>query len=125
MLQHLKKSQKIYECYAENCTKMYKKKWQPLFNEFVADNEAKQRSAFLKSHSADQKKKKNTLKDVFLADQPYKTRNTWGSPSEHFIHSFQLIPDLENTSIFLLFKNRASAANKQMESFYNYWLQVL
>lgn len=45
-----------YYDYAENCTKMYKKKWQPLFNEFVADNEAKQWSAFLKSHSGDQKK---------------------------------------------------------------------
>lgn len=63
---------------------MYKKKWQPLLNEFVADNEPKQWSAFLKSHSADQKK--NTLKDIFLAVQPYNTTNTWGCPSEHFIH---------------------------------------
>lgn len=29
-------------CYSENCTKMYKKKWQPLFNEFVGDHEPKQ-----------------------------------------------------------------------------------
>lgn len=66
-----------------------------------------------------------TLKDVCPAVQPYNTTNTQGSPSEHFIHSFQFIPDQENTSIFLLFKNRAGAAHKQMENSYNYWLQVL
>lgn len=88
----------------------------------MADNEPKQLSAFLKSHSADQN---NPNIERCLSCSSTLQYYQHSGISFRTFHSFIPVHSRSGKHKHLLFKNRAGAAHKQMENSYNYWLQVL